>query len=152
MTGFIYTNNLQPRFPLVEEDARILTSEEQEMWDTILAGVTNKSEFTFFGRLVAFTDYLGWDTSYVHTWEYSTKDSVMEISIRHFMDGEDEKFYMSTPERDFYVFSDGLKTINNNSLIGSGDITVNEIASISTVESSVSGGNNVVTITDTNGN
>ena len=153
LTGFIYNSSLQLRLPLTEQDARVLTAEEQEMWDAILAGVTNKSEFTFFGRLVAFTDYLGMDTSYIHTWECSTKDSVMEISVRHFMDGEDEKFYLSMPsEPSQYVFSDGLKTINSNSLVGSGDITVNEIASISTVESSVSGGNNVVTITDTNGN
>ena len=46
-----------------------------------------------------------------------------------------------------------IKTINNTSILGSGNISIqpNEIASISATESQVSGGNNVVTITETSG-
>lgn len=46
-----------------------------------------------------------------------------------------------------------IKTINNTSLLGSGNISIepNEIASITTTESTASGGNNTVTINTTNG-
>ena len=46
-----------------------------------------------------------------------------------------------------------IKTVNNNSLLGSGNISIepNEIASITTTESTASGGNNTVTINTTDG-
>lgn len=46
-----------------------------------------------------------------------------------------------------------IKTINNTSLLGSGNISIepNEIASITTTESTASGGNNTVTINTTDG-
>lgn len=46
-----------------------------------------------------------------------------------------------------------IKTVNNTSLLGGGNISIepNEIASITTTESSASGGNNTVTINTTDG-
>lgn len=57
-------------------------------------------------------------------------------------------------KQDELISGANIKTINNTSILGSGDISVsqNGIASITAVESQVSGGNNVVTITETNGN
>lgn len=51
------------------------------------------------------------------------------------------------------VSGTNIKTVNNNSLLGSGNISIepNEIASITTTESTASGGNNTVTITETDG-
>ncbi len=51
------------------------------------------------------------------------------------------------------VSGTNIKTINNTSLLGSGNISIepNEIASITTTESTASGGNNTVTITETDG-
>lgn len=51
------------------------------------------------------------------------------------------------------VSGTNIKTINNTSLLGSGNISIepNEIASITTTESTASGGNNTVTIAETNG-
>lgn len=56
-------------------------------------------------------------------------------------------------KQDALVSGTNIKTINNTSLLGDGNISIepNEIASITTSESSASGGNNTVTINTTNG-
>lgn len=61
--------------------------------------------------------------------------------------------YTSTDLQDELVSGTNIKTINNTSLLGSGNISIepNQITSITTTESTVSGGNNTVTISETNG-
>lgn len=56
-------------------------------------------------------------------------------------------------KQDTLVSGTNIKTINNTSLLGDGNISIepNEIASITTTESSTSGGNNTVTINTTDG-
>ena len=54
-------------------------------------------------------------------------------------------------KQDALVSGTNIKTINNQTLLGSGNIDANEITSITTTESQASGGNNTITITETNG-
>lgn len=61
--------------------------------------------------------------------------------------------FTSTALQDELVSGTNIKTINNTSLLGSGNISIepNEITSITTTESTASGGNNTVTINTTDG-
>jgi len=54
-------------------------------------------------------------------------------------------------KQDALVSGTNIKTVNNQTLLGPGNIDVNEIESITTTESQASGGNNTITITETNG-
>ena len=54
-------------------------------------------------------------------------------------------------KQDALVSGTNIKTINGDSVLGSGNINLNSISSVSATESAVSGGNNVVTITQSNG-
>lgn len=54
-------------------------------------------------------------------------------------------------KQDALVSGTNIKTVNNQTLLGPGNIDANEIESITTTESQASGGNNTITITETNG-
>lgn len=164
LSPFLLGDDLSPRFPTDEEDARVLTAEEQLMWQTILDGVTNKTDFTFLGYEAQFTDYFGWDTSWIHSWQFymnlgsSSDPTVNIISIKHKQENSTTLFWVpdtqsihlqtkltfdSTPtassnnpvtsggiktaldeKQDVLVSGTNIKTINNNSLVGSGNITI----------------------------
>lgn len=123
--SFFYNDQLEPRFPTSEENARVLTEQEQELWNKILDGITNKTDFTFLGLSVYFTDPFNMDTKTQHQWQVFNSDlgTVDTLTIHHSTTDDTELFWMNRliPNDTYFVKNTQLKTINNQSLIGSGE-------------------------------
>lgn len=101
--------------------------------------------YGYFYHLIAFDS--GWFVFMMKPYDETNSDYYLLVSPQNVWTSR------TWVAQEKLVSGTNIKTINNTSLLGSGNISIepNEIASINTTESTASGGNNTVTINTTNG-